>query len=226
MEWIKKNPHQLALAVCSAGLIGASAYVLLQSQSVPQKLATSAQHLLSVQPKDNVPTLEMQTIQEASKDLQTPERWTIGTDNGAPLFISKLYLVRDGKVISPGQGVVQTRHGDIPNDWFLSNELNPFDPSVAKQDPDKDGFPNEDEWKYGQTNPNDAKSFPPYHTSLYLKQYVRVPFRLKFVVHDIDKNNPKNSSFQINTLDVRTPSNFLPLGATIPKTKYKLDSFE
>jgi hypothetical protein len=225
MEWIKNNPHQLALAVCSAGLIGASAFVLLQSQGLPEKFS-SATHLLDVQPKDNVKPLEMQVIQEAAKDLQSPTRWAIADEKGGPLFISKRYIVKDGKVIPPDVGGVETRYGVIPNKWLIDNGLNPFDPATAKQDPDNDGFPNEDEWKYGQTNPKDAKSFPPYHTRLYLKQYIRVPFRLKFVADDVDKKDPSKSTFQINTLDLRTPSTFLPIGETIPKTKFKLEKFE
>lgn len=223
MEWIKKNPHQLALAVCSVGLIGASAFVLLQSQGLPEKFANVQ---LDVPAKDNVQPLEMTAIQEAAKDLQNPDKWAIASENGAPLFISKLYVVQDGKVTSPEQGGVLSRYGPIPRKWFIDLGLNPFDPTVVKQDSDKDGFTNEDEWKFGSTNPTDAKSFPPYHTKLFLKQYVRVPFRLKFVVHDVNTKDPSKSTFQINTLDVRTPSTFLAIGETIPKTKYKLESFE
>ncbi len=56
--------------------------------------------------------------------------------------------------------------------------------------------------------------------------FAQVVFRLKYVADDLDLKNPANHAFQINTLDVRTPSTFLKIGDTIPKTKLKLERFE
>lgn len=223
MEWIKKNPHQLALAVCSAGLIGASALVLLNSQGLPEKFSSVQ---LNVPPRENVPPLELQPLQDASKTLEKPAQWTAADDSFAPLFISKRYIVADGKVIPPERGDVVSRYGPIPRKWFIDHGLNPFDPTITTQDPDKDGFFNEDEFYFGQTNPHDAKSFPPYHSKLFLKQYIRVPFRLKFQAYDENTKNPAKSTFQINTLDLRQPTEFLEIGQKISRTNFKIEKFE
>lgn len=219
MEWIKKNPHQLALAVCSAGLIGASALVLLNSQSLPQKFSSVQ---LNVPPRDNVPPLDLQPLQDISKTLEKPAQWTASDETTAPLFISKRYIVSDGKVIPPERGDVMSRYGPIPRKWFIDHGLNPFDPTITTQDPDKDAFLNEDEFYFGQTNPHDAKSHPPYHTKLFLKQYIRIPFRLKFQAY----NEGGKTTFQINALDLNQPTEFLTIGEKISRTPYKLEKFE
>jgi hypothetical protein len=96
------------------------------------------------------------------------------------------------------------------------------------QDPDKDGFTNEDEYQ-AKTDPNNKDSHPPYYTKLFLLKFIQVPFRLIFKSYDGDpkKNDPiEKYSFQIDTIDLRQPSDFLKMGDTVPKTKFKLLKFE
>ena len=121
----------------------------------------------------------------------------------------------------------------IPNQWFEDHKLPLSDPKVQFGDPDKDGFLNEDEWRgtgatpgAAPTDPNSPESHPPYYTKLFLKKWVRVPFRLKFQTYDGDPKKPEAMDFQINTLDLRQPSEFLKIGDMVPKTKYKLQKFE
>lgn len=49
--------------------------------------------------------------------------------------------------------------------------------------------------------------------------------RLKFQAYDGDPKKPEAMTFQVNTLDIRQPSDFLQLGNTISKTNYKLTKF-
>lgn len=54
----------------------------------------------------------------------------------------------------------------------------------------------------------------------------RTGFRLVFQSYDYGPPGEKNMTFQINTVDVRQPSEFLKIGDTIPGTKLKLLKFE
>ena len=56
----------------------------------------------------------------------------------------------------------------------------------------------------------------------------RVPFRLLFNGHDFDPKKPNhpNVEFQLNTIDLKQPSDFLKLGDKVPNTKWKLTKFE
>ena len=114
----------------------------------------------------------------------------------------------------------------IPDAWFLENGLPLDDPNVPMQDPDKDGFTNEDEWR-GHTDPNNKESHPPYHTKLFLANLEKIPFRLIIKAYDLGpiKNGRDISSFQLDTLDLRQPSQFFRLGEMVPNTKFKLEKF-
>lgn len=115
---------------------------------------------------------------------------------------------------------------DIPDAWFLQNGLPLDDPTVPLQDPDQDGFTNEDEWRE-HTDPKNKESHPAYYTKLFLDRCEEVPFRfiLKTYAGDPAKDRPERMRFQIDTLDLRQPADFLALGDMIPNTKYKLDKF-
>jgi hypothetical protein len=94
-----------------------------------------------------------------------------------------------------------------------------LDGNVLDQDPDNDGFTVLDEY-LGKTDPQDPDSHPPYLTKLRLKKFIKVPFRLKFEAYDDDGN------FQINTVDVHQPTQFVKIGDVISGTKYKAVKFE
>ncbi|EDY20219.1 hypothetical protein CfE428DRAFT_2143 [Chthoniobacter flavus Ellin428] len=115
---------------------------------------------------------------------------------------------------------------EIPDAWFLQNGLPLDDPKVPLQDPDQDGFTNEDEWRE-HTDPKNKESHPAYHTKLFLERVEEVAFRFVFMAYGGDpaKDRPERMRFQIDKLDLRQPSDFLALGDMIPNTKYKLDKF-
>jgi hypothetical protein len=56
----------------------------------------------------------------------------------------------------------------------------------------------------------------------------RTPMRLLFNAYDNDPKKVKaeNINFQVNTLDLRQPTEFLKLGDVIPNTPFKLTKFE
>jgi hypothetical protein len=103
---------------------------------------------------------------------------------------------------------------------------------VLNEDPDGDGFTNLDEWKglkgdgSDSTDPQDKNSHPPYWSKLRLVQYIKQPFRLQFNAYDGDPKKPETMSFQINTVDVQQPSQFVKIGDTIQGTKFKVIGFE
>jgi hypothetical protein len=225
MEWIKKNPHQLALAVCSLGLIGASVSILLNAQSFPERFS-SVQTAPPTNPK-GVPPLELGPLQQAQEHISKPGQWSPDVAGGA-LFVPERYTVENNqpKKLTEGSPNKDRVTGQpIPNAWFIENKFNPLDQTVVKQDPDNDGFQNDDEYR-AKTNPNDPKSHPPYYSKLFLKQYIKVPFRLRFEAHDpADVKRKIPATFQINTLDLRQPSEFLQIGQNVPRTPYKIEGF-
>ncbi len=225
MDWIKKNPHHVALATCAVVLIGASALIILNTQSFGERFAATQ---TPPTPNNTVDPLVLDPLKQAQAELTSPKKWVPDAKKNGSLFVADRYLVgENGKVSKPGDAELHkySINGEpIPSSWFLDNNLPLLEPTVPKQDPDGDGFFNEDEWK-GGTDPNDAKAHPPYHTKLYVGRWIRVPFRLKFQAYDGDPTKPEAMSFQINAMDLRQPTAFPVLGDSIENTKFKLESF-
>ncbi len=192
-----------------------------------------------IPPSDKMPTLDVEKIKAAQEKALKPELWTGNSVTGNALFVPERYVI-DKETNMPKKVIDTSFYKDsltglpIPNKWFEDHKLPLSDLKVQAGDPDKDGFLNEDEWRgtgatpgAASTDPNNAESHPPYYTKLFLKKFIRVPFLLKFQTYDGDpKKNPETMNFQINTLSLRQPSEFLKLGDTVPKTTYKLEKFE
>ncbi len=227
MAWIKSNPHLLALILLAVAALATSGLLVLNAQGFSSKF----DEVRATPPKGTkVPQIDAAPIQAARTELSQPATWTPGKDSGS-LFVSERYMIGSaGDLQKPGGFSLYSdslTKKPIPNQWFLDHHLPLLTPGVARQDPDKDGFSNEDEWRAEpSTDPNDPKSHPPYFTRLFLKLLKRTPFRLKFQSWDGDAKKPEEMTFQINTLDLRQPTAFLHIGEAVSKTKFKIQKFE
>lgn len=234
MNWIKKRYDQFLLALFTLALLACAVFIFLRVQSFGDKFSDA---VATVPPNNKVPEVKLDEIDAAKEKLQNPPAWNATADkDGKPtrgsLFISEGYIINDAGVPEKpdiGELYTDTLTGQkIPNAWFLKNGLPLLDPKVPFQDPDKDGFTNEDEWRE-KTDPTKKESHPPYYTKLFLKKFEKVAFRLVFKAYDGDPKRTKDYSkfsFQIDTVDLRQPSEFLNLGQMIPNTKFKIEKFE
>lgn len=242
MDWIKKHYDQFALALAALALLALSVILILRATSFGESFEAAQAQIV---PSDKVPSLDSTPLGVAQEKLANPPKWEKGMAGNAFLFVPDLYLIDEsGSPKKPGVG---TRHIDsltkvgIPNAWFLGNKLQLLSPTAPKDDPDGDGFTNEDEWRGDRdpedikgwggpkgvsTNPNDKASHPPYHTKLYLKQWIRVRFRLLFQAYDGDPKKQKEMTFQINAVDRGRRTEFLKLGEKVGNTPYRLEKFE
>lgn len=236
MDWIKKNPDRFALAVLAFALLAASVFAILKSLGFTDALAAVQQSSMR---NDKVPELDKKPIEVAQERFEKPVTWAPQKGTGS-MFVAWKYLVdpvtkQVRRLGGDDQGML---HPPVPDAWLIKYELDVLTSGILQQDPDKDGFSVLDEFQGADrspangdadsTNPVDAKSHPPYHTKLYLGRYIRVPFRLKFNAIDGDpkKDKPEKLSFQINTLDLRTPTVFLKLGEKAAKDRFTLEKFE
>jgi hypothetical protein len=238
MDWIKKHYDQFALALLALALAAVSVMLILKSQGFGEAFAAAT---VTAPIRDKVPPLVLEPIAEAKKILAAPPQWNesdsrqVGTDElekrGA-LFVSDLYILDQatGLPVKPGSGSIYKdtlSEKPIPNKWFVDRNLPLLDPAVPLQDPDKDGFKNEDEWREG-TDPNAKDSHPAYHTKLFVKKFIAVPFRLVFKAYDGDPKKPQPAAdgYQVNTVDLRQPSEYLKIGEKVANTKFKLVKFQ
>jgi hypothetical protein len=153
MNWIKKRYDQFLLALLTAALLACAVMIFLHVQSFGDKFSEA---LATVPQNNKVPPVVLDKIEEAKKKLETPPTWGGTQDkDGEPtrgsLFIAEHYIVSEAGVPQkPASGSLykDSLTGEaIPNKWFMTNNLPLLDPKVPFQDPDKDGFTNEDEFR-------------------------------------------------------------------------------
>ncbi len=245
MDWIKKNPAQLTLAIIAVLAIAATVLLYTKVSGFDSNFEGSRGTSVSNAPVDKLKTDDLDAVSNA---LKTPIAWEPANGSGK-LFVSKLYVLKDGRLVPPGIGAF---HPPVPNDWLLKYDLNPLSSSVLDEDPDQDGFTTLDEWNgldalshldnNGQpvigadgkplpadsTNPRDPKQHPPYHTKLELAKVVYIPFRLRVMSIDVPAKitKPADVTVQINTIDRGNRTQFIPVGDDIPGTKFKIDSYQ
>jgi len=245
MDWIKKNPAPLSLAIVALLTIGLIALLYTNVSGFDANFQASRDIVASAVKVEKPDT---EDIDSASKALDAPAVWQPVPDFGR-LFVSKLYVVKGEELIQPGGGMF---HPPVENKWLEDNGLGEqlLSESVLKGDPDNDGFTTLEEWNgldavshldnVGQkvmgpdgqplpadaTNPTDPKSHPPYHTKLELVKIVYIPFRLQFKSYDVVPNQPQKTTVAINPVDRGGKTVFLQIGADIPNTKFKTESFK
>lgn len=210
MDWIRQNFEKLIVLLIGLALL-LSAVLLFQKVQGFNATFTS---LRSPEKTAGVEPLDLSVIDTARAMVATPATW----EKTGPVFNSRPYIVKDGALVDILEDGAVALHDPIPNSWFIQYELDILDPGVPEQDPDQDGFTNAEEYT-AKTNPIDPKSVPSYYTKLRLEEYISQPFRLLFAQYTGD-------TYQVNTLDVRQPSQFLKKGDMIAGTKYKIVDFE
>jgi hypothetical protein len=213
MDWIKKNPEKFVLALLALGLLAVSTLLIKKALDFRQTFAGIRGEVAR---NNNIPPLDTQAVDSAEAAIEKPAKW--GSHPGS-LLVSRRYIIKDGQPYDPSEDTSQPLHPPVPNGWFIENNLDLLNPGIIDEDPDGDGFTNLDEWQ-GKTDPNNKDAHPPYHTKLRLVQFVREPFRLIF------KAMPDADSFQIDTVDIRQPTQILKVGALVAGTKFKLIKFE
>ncbi len=215
MDWFKKHFDRVILAVLGLLVLAFAGVIIMQTLSFSDVFTSRDS---AKRPSNAVPPPATGLLKERAALIAKPDEW--GPHKGS-LFVSEPYLIKDGgepvNPLEPGQPPL---HPPIENAWLVKYNLDYADPNLPNADPDGDKFSNIEEYS-GKTDPTSAVSKPGYITKLRLLEFVKVPFRLKFSGTPDD-----GQTFSINTLDLRQPTSFLPLGALIPKTPYKIVNYE
>ena len=242
MNWIKQHPAQLSLAAVSFGVIAATTALFFSTIGFPNTFLT---HRSDPIPKAPAAPIDVAPLDKAIAAVNTPVTWE-SSDRGR-LFAGKEYI-KIGEKLVPPEGVPHP--GNVPYAWLKKHGLDPLSSTVLSEDPDRDGFSTLQEWlgmdavphSAGVTNalvdgsgdplpddstsPVDSASHPPYYTRLALNRIETIPFRLTFMSANVDPKNPKHTRMQINMLDLRMPSQYVPLGADIAGTHFTVLKYE
>jgi hypothetical protein len=231
MDQIKKHYDRVLLVAIGLLLAGVSVYSVMSLQSVEDE------HVMPPLRRDGAAFEQSEMITKLKGEalkITSPAGTVWDTANAASLFVSRVYLLRDGELVDIFDSDTELYPG-IPNAWILEHKLDFTDSRLGEADADNDGFTNLEEFRAG-TNPTLASSKPPLWTKLRLKSYEKIPFRIKFMgapavtlsellsqtSPSASADFPTGTEFSINTLDYSSPTQFKKVGETIDGTELKI----
>ena len=196
MPDLKKYYDRYILAALGLVLAGVAVLLAFSSDSA-KEAAVTPQASGRQEPFAANEDVELLKLDRAEMDKR--RAWSEAT-NGASTFVSRVYLLKDDRLIDIEESGNDLFPG-IPNRWIRDNNLDYSDASLPERDPDEDNFTNFEEFT-AKTNPRDAASKPPLWTKLRLTDVKIEKLRFTF------KSLPTGSTDKvaINTIAADNPS--------------------
>ncbi|HSP46368.1 MAG TPA: Amuc_1099 family pilus-like system protein [Chthoniobacterales bacterium] len=209
MTWLRTNYDRVAV-ITAALFLFVSALLITENA---WRFGDSLGLQTARPPKPAAPPPKAVEMEQAMEKLKQPAQWTFNSRSG--LFVPEKHFI--GANGLPATLQTSEVHPPVPNDWLEQFALPIADADVLTQDPDGDGFNNLEEWQ-NHTNPTDKKSHPAFIAKLKMKSFTQEPFRLVFASWVDD-------TFALNTNDLKEPTQFLKIGASIRGMKLKIVKF-
>lgn len=181
MDYLKANFDRVLLVAAGLWLAGVAIYSALGRGSLtsdfPIPAATGKTAPFQPSPEIALLAAEEQKLAEPATTAWVPPTM----EEGGSLFVSRVYLLRDGGLVDLYDSDVQLYGAEgIPNSWVLQHNLDYTDQQLPVRDPDNDGFSNQEEYAAGK-DPNNPTSKPDAWIKLRLVSGQREQLRLRFM---------------------------------------------
>jgi hypothetical protein len=196
MPDLKKHYDRYLLAAAGLVLAGVAVLIAFASDSA-KEVAVMPQASSRQEPFAANEDAELLKLDRAAMDER--RAWSEAT-NGASTFVSRVYLLKDDRLIDIEESGNDLFPG-IPNKWITENNLDYSDASLPERDPDEDNFTNFEEFT-AKTNPRDPASKPPLWTKLRLTD-VKIE-KLRFTFTSLPTGS--TDKVAINTITADDPS--------------------
>lgn len=160
---------------------------------------------------------------EKTQTWVTPSKGDGAKQKQVPLFVSVPIVEAGGKLIDMSDPEAPQLRPPVTNAWLMSNNLDYLNSSVLSQDPDGDGFTNQEEWE-AKTLPVDPQSHPPYAEKLIFASRQQEVYTLRFSAR------PDSERFQIMRIATtkwpQRDSFMLKIGEVSKDEQFRVESVE
>ncbi len=179
-------------------------------------------------PNDEMPETEEAQADIAAQFVNSTRDWSSPmrgdpAPKPLPLFVSIPIVEMKGQLIDMLDPNAPTLREPVSNAWLLQHNLDFLNKGVLSQDPDGDGYTNQEEWD-GKTEPRNADSHPPYADKLTFMKREQEVYKLKF------KARPDGERFQIERVKTtkwpKGENFYMRVGDVSEDKQFKVESFE
>ena len=151
--------HLILLGIAALIAIGSAIALFILSRDFEESFKQSS---LAVKVEAYTPAPSTDAV-SANDHLKKGTRWEVRADGASP-YVSRPYLLKDGKLIDPMEGK-EPLHPPVPNQWLIDHKLDYTDMNILERDPRRKGFTVREEFEAG-TDPNNPNQFPPLCSKL------------------------------------------------------------
>ncbi len=218
-EQLKNHWDRIVLIAASIAAIACSGYFIYRSLTFSKEFEAA-----EVARVDNLKETGLTDLDAAAGLYRDGVKW-VKPEGAWGLF-------RSVPIVLDAQGTARRVEADGPpvlpplsNTYILKHGLDITSPDLLRQDPDKDGFTNEEEFVGGETDPNDSADHPPTYTKLCLVELMPSDYTLIFETstgnqHQIKRIRKTGSGEETNNFWVREGESF-DVG-----NRFRLDRYE
>jgi hypothetical protein len=184
-DFLTRHYHWIILGIVVIALLATAGLLIPQFLGLGESLTAYAGATTAI--KSPVPQPSSSAV-EGLNLLKKPVSWRAREDGASP-FISRPYLLKDGKLIDPMEGD-EPLYPPVPNKWLVDHQLDYSDVNILERDPKQKGFTVRDEFEAG-TDPNNPNQFPPLRTKLSFSDgdIRKIRYTLEFL--DTEENEGK-----------------------------------
>ena len=201
VSWVKANYDKIVAFLILMGLIGSLSYLAVHVGMIPDIKRRFEQEIKRYVPKhEKADAVDPGPYQEGRDTIRQPFQvayhawsnsafvaearvWCVDCRRPMPMDLTNCPFCGSQQPEDPDKD--ERYDGDkdgMWDGWERDHGLDPFDPSDAEQDADKDDFSNIAEFRADpRTHPNDPTSYPPVEALLRVKELTADPFMLRFM---------------------------------------------
>jgi hypothetical protein len=158
-SFLRNRYHLMLLGIAVLVALASAGYLTLHSRDFEDSFKNSPLNAKSSPFTASSTTSSYNALELLKKKIDWKPR-----EDGASPYISRPYLLKDGKLVDPMEGN-EPLYPPVPNEWLISHHLDYTDMKILERDPKHKGFTVREEYEAG-TDPNNPAEFPPLCSKL------------------------------------------------------------